>query len=95
MPCAFGTAGEPSPARGRGRRTATDGRDLVAGVTTPEPYVRGEGPLRVVAYDYGVKETMLRHLAGMATVDRGARLHPGGRRAGPRARRRLPLQRPR
>lgn len=47
----------------------TEGVDLVAGVTTAEPYVVGEGPYRVVAYDFGVKRTMLDLLGRMATVE--------------------------
>jgi carbamoyl-phosphate synthase small subunit len=37
-------------------------------VTTPEAYTRGEGPYRVVAYDFGVKEAMLAQLGDLATV---------------------------
>ena len=40
----------------------TDGVDLVATVTTAEPYTVGDGPRRVVAYDFGIKTTILRHL---------------------------------
>src|SRR5262249_38174187 len=42
----------------------TDGVDLVATVPTPEPYVVGsdDAPFRVVAYDFGIKRTILRHL---------------------------------
>ncbi len=47
----------------------TDGADLVGVVSTPEPYRLGDGPLRVVAYDFGIKQTMLRHLARLATVE--------------------------
>ena len=48
----------------------TDGIDLVATVTTPEPYtVGGGGPFRIVAYDFGIKRTILRHLAGLGTVE--------------------------
>ncbi len=36
---------------------------MVATVTADDPYTVGEGPLRVVAYDYGIKRTILRHLA--------------------------------
>ncbi len=68
MPCAFGTAGEPALAEAAAQALPTDGRDLVTGVTTAAPYVRGDGARRVVAYDYGVKETMLRHLGTLATV---------------------------
>jgi len=46
----------------------TDGVDLVADVTTPQAYTVGDGPRRVVAYDFGVKRTMLRHLGQLATV---------------------------
>ncbi len=68
MPCAFGTAGESVLREAAAQALPTDGRDLVSEVTTPVPYVRGAGPRRVVAYDFGVKETMLRHLGRLATV---------------------------
>jgi carbamoyl-phosphate synthase small subunit len=47
----------------------TSGVDLVRTVTTDEPYTIGEGPLRVVAYDFGIKRTILRHLSRLATVE--------------------------
>ena len=47
----------------------TDGVDLAAEVTTAEPYVIGAGPLEVVAYDFGIKRTILRHLGHLATVE--------------------------
>jgi len=47
----------------------TDGVDLAAEVTTAEPYVTGDGGLRVVAYDFGIKRTILRHLGRLATVE--------------------------
>ncbi|HEX7460405.1 MAG TPA: carbamoyl phosphate synthase small subunit, partial [Acidimicrobiales bacterium] len=43
-------------------------RDLVSTVTTPTRLVRGTGPYRVVAYDFGIKEAMLRQLGDLATV---------------------------
>ena len=48
----------------------TDGVDLVAQVTTAEPYRLADGtrPL-VVAYDLGIKRTILRHLAEWADVE--------------------------
>ncbi len=49
------------PAR-RAPRRPTDGRDLVTTVTTSAIVTRGSGPYRVVAYDFGVKEAMLRQL---------------------------------
>src|SRR5688572_1124484 len=50
--------------------TGTDGVDLVAEVTTAEPYRLADGarPL-VVAYDYGIKRTILRHLASWFDVE--------------------------
>ncbi|MHB8330482.1 MAG: glutamine-hydrolyzing carbamoyl-phosphate synthase small subunit [Acidimicrobiales bacterium] len=66
--CAFGTADEATLAAAAAAETGTTGCDLVSGVTTPEVYQRGSGPLRVVAYDFGVKQTMLRCLGRLATV---------------------------
>lgn len=68
MPCAFGTAPEHELRAAAAAAPSTDGRDLVSSVTTQEPYVSGSGPLRVVAYDFGVKQTMLRRLGELATV---------------------------
>ena len=68
MPCAFGTAGEEALLGAARSAAGTDGRDLVSEVTTRSPYERGEGTLRVVVYDFGVKETMLRHLSAMAAL---------------------------
>lgn len=49
----------------------TDGVDLVAAVSTPEPYTvtTSDSGLHVVAYDYGIKRTILRHLASFGTVE--------------------------
>jgi len=68
MGCAFGTAGESQLLAAAAAQTGTTGRDLVSGVTTTAPYERGSGRLRVVAYDFGVKETALRFLGELATV---------------------------
>ncbi len=68
MGCAFGTAPEPVLRAAAAAEPGTTGRDLVTGVTVSAPYQRGSGPLRIVAYDFGVKETMLRALGDMATV---------------------------
>jgi carbamoyl-phosphate synthase small subunit len=48
----------------------TEGIDLVAQVTTAEPYRLADGtrPL-VVAYDFGIKRTILRHLASWFDVE--------------------------
>ncbi|MCP4225137.1 MAG: glutamine-hydrolyzing carbamoyl-phosphate synthase small subunit [Actinomycetia bacterium] len=47
----------------------TDGIDLVAQVTTAEPYTVGSGARHVVAVDFGIKTTILDHLTRCATVD--------------------------
>jgi carbamoyl-phosphate synthase small subunit len=50
----------------------TDGIDLVATVTTESPYTvpaTTPSPRRIVAYDYGIKRTILRHLARLGTVE--------------------------
>ena len=69
LPAAFGTAGESellSAARGE---RGTDGVDLVATVSTPSAYSVGEGPRTIVAYDFGIKHTILRHLARLGRVE--------------------------
>jgi carbamoyl-phosphate synthase small subunit len=68
MGCAFGTAAESDLLDAARAEPGTTGRDLVSEVTVSEPYRRGSGALRVVVYDFGVKETMLRSLEKMATV---------------------------
>jgi carbamoyl-phosphate synthase small subunit len=69
MPGAFGTADEATLKQAAADEPGTDGIDLVATVTTPEPYTVGDGPRRVVAYDFGIKTTILRHLGRLATVE--------------------------
>ncbi len=69
MACAFGTADETTLKQAAADEPGTDGIDLVAGVSTVEPYRVGTGRLNVVAYDFGIKRTMLRHLGDIATVD--------------------------
>ena len=68
MPGAFGPADEATLRAAAEAEPGTAGVDLVSVVTTPEPYTVGDGPRRVVAYDLGVKATMLRHLGEIATV---------------------------
>ena len=69
MPCAFGTADEVTLKQAALDAKGTDGVDLAAQVSTKEAYTVGNGPLRVVAYDFGIKRTILKHLGEMATVD--------------------------
>ncbi len=68
MGCAFGTAPEPVLRAAAAAERGTTGCDLVTGVSASAPYERGSGPRRIVAYDFGVKETMLRSLSELATV---------------------------
>jgi carbamoyl-phosphate synthase small subunit len=66
--CAFGTADESTLAAAAAAEPGTTNMDLVSGVTVAAPYQRGSGPYRVVAYDFGVKATMLRCLEDLATI---------------------------
>ena len=75
MPGAFGTAEEATLKAAAAAEPGTDGIDLVRLVTCAEPYTvafagpEGRTPKRVVAYDLGIKTTILRHLSGIATVE--------------------------
>lgn len=69
MPGAFGTASLEALADAAAAEPGTNGVDLVSVVSTAEPYTWGSGPRRVVAYDFGIKRTILNHLATIATVE--------------------------
>ncbi|MDH4169525.1 MAG: glutamine-hydrolyzing carbamoyl-phosphate synthase small subunit [Acidimicrobiia bacterium] len=69
MPGAFGTADVAQLTRAAIDEPGTDGVDLVAEVTCEQPYTVGSGPRRVVAYDFGIKRTILAHLSRIATVE--------------------------
>jgi carbamoyl-phosphate synthase small subunit len=69
MPGAFGTDDEATLFAAAKEEPGTDGVDLVATVTTAEPYLVGSGPRKVVAYDFGIKSAILRHLGTFATVE--------------------------
>jgi carbamoyl-phosphate synthase small subunit len=70
MPGAFGADVAESQLRAAAAaEPGTTGVDLVEQVTTTAPYVVGDGPRRVVAYDFGIKRTILRSLAEVATVE--------------------------
>ena len=70
MPAAFGTASHDVLMEAAKTEKGTDGVDLVSQVTTREPFTVGDGPLRVVAYDYGIKRSIVGYLADItgATV---------------------------
>jgi carbamoyl-phosphate synthase small subunit len=74
---ALGSADEATLRAAAAAEPGTDGRDLVATVTCSEPYTvpasagsgrSGPPPRRIVAYDFGIKRTILRHLAGLGRV---------------------------
>jgi carbamoyl-phosphate synthase small subunit len=70
IPGAFGPAAQAADLVIAAREEpGTDGVDLVATVTTPQPYTVGSGGFRIVAFDYGIKRTILRNLAGLGTVE--------------------------
>jgi carbamoyl-phosphate synthase small subunit len=75
LPAAFGPIEGPNATDEAALRAAasaepgTDGIDLVAGVTTAKGYTVGDGPRRIVAYDFGVKAAMLVQLGRLATVE--------------------------
>ena len=73
MGCALGTVGEAELREAARREPGTLGTDLVGEVTTAEPYgaagpADGGPDLSVVAYDYGIKTTILRNLSRIADV---------------------------
>ena len=65
---AFGTADQASLLAAARSEQGTSGVDLVSQVTTPKPYTVGDGKFAVVAYDFGIKTTILRCLSEIATV---------------------------
>ena len=69
MPGAFGEAGEADLRAAAEAEPGTDGVDLVSQVTTAEAYTVGEGDRLIVAYDFGIKTTIVRHLAGLGRVE--------------------------
>ena len=76
MPGAFGpvSSGEAALRAAAAAEKGTDGIDLVAQVTTAQPYTysytgAGESTRRIVAFDFGIKTTILRHLSGIGAVE--------------------------
>ena len=71
MPGAFGTADLDTLRAAAAAERGTNGIDLVAQVTTSEPYTVEStgGTRRIVALDFGVKATILRHLSRLGTVE--------------------------
>ncbi len=72
MPGAFGAVdGDVDVAdmhRAATLERGTDGIDLVSQVSTSEPYTVGDGARTIVAYDFGIKQSILRDLASLGRV---------------------------
>jgi carbamoyl-phosphate synthase small subunit len=66
---AFGDASEADLLAAAQADPGTEGVDLVSQVTTAEPYTYGTGPWKVVAYDLGMKRSIVEQLAEIATVE--------------------------
>ena len=81
--------GRPRRARHRRRRPGP------AWSPAPSPTRSGDGPRRVVAYDFGIKRAILAQLGEIATVEVVPAIDHRRRRAGPPARRGVPVQRAR
>ena len=69
MAGAFGTASEAELKAAAAAEPGTDGIDLVAQVTTSQAYTVGTGERLIVAYDFGIKHSILRDLAGLGRVE--------------------------
>jgi len=68
MSGAFGTASESDLHKAAQREPGTSGVNLVAQVTTTSEYQVGSGRFNVVAFDFGIKQTILRCLGDIATI---------------------------
>jgi carbamoyl-phosphate synthase small subunit len=73
MPGAFGDTDEASLRAAARAEPGTDGIDLVAQVTVADPYTvdaaEGAPDRLIVAYDFGIKTTIVRHLAQLGRVE--------------------------
>ena len=68
MAGAFGPAPEAVLRAAAAAEPGTDGIDLVAEVTTSQSYTVGAGERSIVAYDFGLKHSILRDLADLGRV---------------------------
>ena len=74
VPCAFGTAPEAELRAAAAAAVGTDGMDLVSGVTRneitilPGTGIGAASDLHIVAYDFGVKTTMVQLLTTLGAV---------------------------
>lgn len=68
LPGAFGHGAFDDVAAAAARATGTDNTDYVSSVSTSTRYSRGDGQRHVVAYDFGIKTTMVDQLAARFRV---------------------------
>jgi len=68
MSCAIGGGDERDLLAAARAEPGTEGADLVSQVTTHAAYEIAGGPFNVVAYDFGLKTTILDNLAGIASI---------------------------
>ena len=68
MSGSFGIADPKVLLQAAQKEKGTAGVDLVSQVTTQSPYEVGNGKYKVVAYDFGIKSTIVNCLAEIATV---------------------------
>lgn len=69
IPGAFGSLTESELLAQARQESGTDGVDLVSTVTTTNSYTVGSGSRRIIALDFGIKSTILRHLGSLGTVE--------------------------
>ncbi len=69
IPGAFGSASVADLTSAARAEAGTTGIDLVSTVTTNHEYTFGNGPRRIVAFDFGIKTTILRHLGTLGVVE--------------------------
>ena len=72
MSGAFGTADESTLRAAAAAEAGTDGIDLVAEVSTAQRYTVPAlygAQRRIVAFDFGIKRTIVRHLSALGTVE--------------------------
>ncbi|HCV37004.1 MAG TPA: carbamoyl phosphate synthase small subunit [Acidimicrobiaceae bacterium] len=70
MPGAFGTADQATLTAAAAVAATTDGKDMVADVTCEQAYTVAStgGDRRIVAYDLGIKGTILKHLSALGEI---------------------------
>ena len=68
LPGAFGTAPVKELLAAARKERGTRGVDLVKTVSAKQPYTKGAGRLRITALDFGIKTSIVEHLAAFGTV---------------------------